>query len=142
MVIWEDGYAVVELVGVGVGGIVNKHHIFEVPVYYSQIFYVHALGAEVAVLAEESVMDPLVFGVQVIDYYIGVACVAGGEDDDLEIFAEVFEDLLGVGADVDACFNELAGGKFDGQFDVVGRVEVVIAVNEGLVQIEDYCFFI
>ena len=41
-------------------------------------------------LAEEAVMNPLVFGVQVVYYYIGVACVAGGEDDDLEIFAEVF----------------------------------------------------
>ena len=65
-------------------------------------------------LAEEAMVDPLVFGVQVVDYNVGVACVAGGENDDLEIFTEVFEDLLGVGTDVDACFNKLAGGKFDG----------------------------
>ena len=38
-------------------------------------------------LAEEAVMDPLVFGVQVVDYYVCVACVAGGEDDYFKIFA-------------------------------------------------------
>ena len=41
-------------------------------------------------LAEEAMVDPLVFGVQVVDYNVGVACVAGCENDDLEIFAEVF----------------------------------------------------
>jgi hypothetical protein len=40
--------------------------------------------------------------------------MAGSEHDDFEVFAEVLDDFVGVGADVDACFDDLAGWEVDG----------------------------
>ena len=59
-------------------------------------------------------MDVLVGGVEVVQNHIGVAGMGSSEDDDLEMFGEVFDDLLGVGSDVDASFYDLACGKGDG----------------------------
>jgi hypothetical protein len=63
VVVWENRNAVAELVGIGVSCIVDEHHILGVSVDHSQIFDVHAFGAEVAVLAEESVVHPFALGV-------------------------------------------------------------------------------
>ena len=65
-------------------------------------------------VAEESVMDVFVGGVKVVQHHVGVAGMGSSEDDDLEMFGEVFDDLLGVGSDVDASFYDLAGGEGDG----------------------------
>lgn len=92
-------------------------------------------------LAEQPMLDVLVVGVQIIQDHIGVARVTSSEDDDLEVFAEVFEDVLGMGPDVDACFYDFASGESDGEFDVVGGREGVVAVNEGFVEVEHHCLF-
>jgi hypothetical protein len=91
----------------------------------------------VAVLAEETVVDEAVLRVEVVEDHVGVATMAGRENDDLEVLAEVFQDLLRVGADVDAGLDDLAGGEGDGEFDVEGRGQGVVAVDERLVEVED-----
>lgn len=39
--------------------------------------------------AEETVLDPLAFWIEVVDDYVGIAGVAGCEHNHLEMFAEV-----------------------------------------------------
>jgi hypothetical protein len=68
--------------------------------------------------------------------------VAGCKQNYLEVFAQVFEDFDGVRADVDAGFNDLSCREFYGEFDVIGRVEGVVAVDEGLVEVEDDCLLV
>jgi hypothetical protein len=65
--------------------------------------------------------------------------MTGGENNDLEVLAEVAQDVLRIGTDVDAGLDDFAGGELDGQFDVVRRVDSVVAVDEGLVEVEDDC---
>lgn len=69
-----------------------------------------------AVLTEETVLDVLFLGVEGVQHDVGVAGVAGREDDYLEVAGEVLEDLGGVGADVYAGLDYLAGGELYGEF--------------------------
>lgn len=54
-------------------------------------------------LAVKAVGDVLAARVQEVDDAVSVTGLAGCEDDDLELFVEVLEDLAGVGADVYTC---------------------------------------
>jgi hypothetical protein len=63
--------------------------------------------------------------------------VAGCEHDYFEIFTQVLKDLPGVRPDVDAGLDDLASREGDGQLDVEGRRESVVAVNQRFVQVED-----
>ena len=67
-------------------------------------------------VAEESVMDVFIGGVKVVQHHIGVAGMGSSEDDDLEMFGEVFDDLLGVGSDVDRSQHGMASRKSDRDF--------------------------
>lgn len=78
----------------------------------------------------------LVCWVQVVYYHVGVALVARGEYYQLEMFGELLEAVLGVGADVDTCVQGCAVGECDWQGDVVWHRDVLIAMNQGLIQIE------
>lgn len=92
-------------------------------------------------LSEESMIDILVFGIEVIEDDVGVAWVTGCEDDHFEVFAEVFKDLLGVRADVDACLDDLASGESYRKFYIVRWSERIVAMNQGFVEIEDHWLF-
>lgn len=80
-------------------------------------------------LAEESMMDPFSIGVEVIHDNVGVAGMAGSEDDDFEVLAEVFEDFFCVGADVDSSFDDFSCRELDGKFDAVWWIRSVVAVD-------------
>lgn len=83
-------------------------------------------------------LDVFVLRVEVIQNHIRVATVTGSEDDDLEVFAEILKDFLGVGTDVDSSLDDFSSWESDGQFDIERRSKSVIAVNEGLIQIKDH----
>jgi len=51
------------------------------------------------------------------------------KNDYFEVFAQILENLLGVGTNVDSCFYDLASWESDGQFDVEGRSEGVVAMD-------------
>ena len=89
VVVWQNWDAATELVCIGVSCIIDQHHVLRVSVYYAKVFYVHALGGEIAVLAEESVVHPFVLWVEVVDYNVCVAGMACREEDYLEVFGEV-----------------------------------------------------
>ncbi len=78
------------------------------------------VGHESAALAVKTVVDDAC-GVDVVEDWVRVALVAGGEDDDLEVFGETFEQLLGVWADVDEAAGDLALEGFERYFDLVSR---------------------
>ncbi len=93
-------------------------------------------------LSEESMVDVLAIGVEMVKDDAGVAGVAGCEDDYLELFGEILQDFFAVGSDVDAGFDYLAGGEFDWKFDVVVDVQVFVAMNKSLVKVKDQCLFV
>ena len=65
----------------------------------------------------------------------------GCENDDFKVFCKVFQDLLGMGTDIDARLDDLTCGKCDRKFDIIGRCEGIITVNESLIQIKDNSLF-
>ena len=78
-------------------------------------------------------MDQLSLGVQVVQYLVGVATVAGCENDDFELALEKVENLKCPGSDVDPSFCRLPCRKFNVYFDVVRHRSTLVAVDEGLV---------
>lgn len=93
-------------------------------------------------LTEESMVYPLSIGIEIVHDDIGVAGMTGSEDNDLEVFAEVFEDFFGVGADVDASLDDFSGWELDGQFDAVRRIGSVVAVDKRLIEVKNNCLFV
>lgn len=65
-------------------------------------------------LPEKAMLDVLAVGIQVIQDNIGIAGVAGCEYDDFEVFAQIFEDILCMGTDVDSCLDDFSSGESDG----------------------------
>jgi hypothetical protein len=63
--------------------------------------------------------------------------VASSEDNHLEVLAQVSQDLSGVWSDVYAGLDDLSCGEFDGEADGAGGVWRVVAVDEGLIKVED-----
>ena len=138
VVIGQDRDAVVWLGSVGVGCVVNESHLTQLPVQNPQIFTVHAFRGLVAMLPEQPMVDVKVIGVEVVQNHIRIARVTGCEDDDLEVFAQILEDFLSIGSDVDACLDDLSSWEGDRQFNIVGWSQGIVAVNQSLIQIEDH----
>ena len=83
-------------------------------------------------------LDVFVFGVEVVQNYVGVAAVTGSENDNLEVFAQILQDFLGVWTNVDSSLDDFSRWESDGQFDIERRSKSVIAMDEGFIQIKDH----
>lgn len=90
--------------------------------------------------SEEAMVDEAILRVKVVKYHVGIAGMACSENDNLEVFAQVLQDFLGMRSNVDACLNHLACGKGDGKFDVKGRCQCIVAVNQRLIEVKDHRF--
>jgi hypothetical protein len=80
-------------------GVVYQHQLFQRPPDDPQVFHKELVGDEGTALAVEAVLDGT-GGVNVVKDGVGVAFVACGKDDDVEVFAQFLEQLLGVRPDV------------------------------------------
>lgn len=116
----NDGHSVFGLEAVAIGGlnyhkiyIIDEQDIGEIPVEHSEILHVEALDGLVASFPEETMRDELPLRIQVVDDHIGVALVTGGEDNDLEVLAQLPQALDSVGPDVDARFDPITVGEDD-----------------------------
>ena len=87
VIVRENRDPVLKLISIRIRSVVHENHVLQVAVYHPEIFDVHALGGEVAVLSEETMVDPLAIWVEVVYDHVAVACMAGGEEDYLEVFA-------------------------------------------------------
>ena len=90
-----------------------------------------------AVLSKEPMLDVLALRIKVIHDYVGVAGVAGCEDNDFKVFRKGPQDIDCMGTYVDAGFDFLASRKLYFYLNVVRQVDGVVAVDEGLVQVKD-----
>lgn len=81
----------------------------------------------------QPMVNPFSVRIQIIDYHIRIARVACSEKDNLEEFAEVFQEFFGVGTDVDPSLNDFACRELYRQFDIIRRVKSIIAMNQGLI---------
>lgn len=82
----------------------------------------------------------LPFRVDVVENGVCVALVAGCEDDNVEVFADVLDDLLGVGTDVDVATDDLSLQGFEGHLYLVALHHDLACVDQSLVHVEDHSF--
>jgi hypothetical protein len=68
--------------------------------------------------------------------------VTCSEDDDFEVLAQILEDLLSIGTNVDSRLDDFSCGKLDGQLDGIGRIETIIAVDQSFIKIEYDCLLV
>jgi hypothetical protein len=81
--------------------------------------------------------NKLPFRIQVIQHDVGVALVTGCEHDDLALLRELPQEIDGIWADIDSSIDLLSSGKFDFEGYIVRLTQILVAVDEGFVQIED-----
>ena len=82
------------------------------------------LGLE-ALLTKDALGDEDALWIETVKNNVGIALVAGGEHDQLEVFGEILEELFGIGADVDTCLDDLAVWEGDGDLEVADVFGIV-----------------
>lgn len=80
--------------------------------------------------------NKLLVGVEMVDYHVSVAFVTGREDDQLEIFGQLFEALSRIWPDIDPGFQHCPIGKLDRQSHIMIQGQILIAVDQSLVEVE------
>lgn len=87
--------------------------------------------------SEQTMTDVLSFRIQIIKNDIGVAFVACRKHDDLAHFRQFFQKLFGKGSNIDPGVNLFPGRKLDLQSDIMGKGQILVAMDEGLIEIEN-----
>lgn len=119
-VVRDYGNAVLQLKEVGIGCIIDQHHIAEVPVGDdSQILNVGSRLCLPAVLSVETVTHILTAGIKVVHYDVGVAWVTRCKHDHLELLRKRLQQLRCERPDVDTSVDSFAGRKLNFKFHVV-----------------------
>jgi len=72
-----------------------------------------------AMLAEETVLNPLAFRVEVVDDYVSIAGVTGCENNHFKMFTKVSENLTSIGSNINTSLDDLSCREFDGKFNRV-----------------------
>ena len=68
--------------------------------------------------------------------------MASCEHNDLIGVFEGMQDIFCPGPDVDSSLGRFTLGKLDGDFDVVGVVDCLVAVDKGFIHVEHYGLFL
>jgi hypothetical protein len=68
----------------------------------------------VAVLSKETVMDVLILGIQIIEYNIGVAAVTSCKYNNFKVFAQILENFMSMGSNVDSCLDDFSSWEGNG----------------------------
>lgn len=82
--------------------------------------------------------DVLLLRIQVVQYHCRVTLVAGGEHDDFAYSRKLLQKLSGVGSDVDPRVDLFARGEPNIELNIVGQAQGFVAVDQSLVQVQNY----
>ncbi len=75
-------------------------------------------------------------GVEGVEDGVGVALVAGSEDEDVEVATQVADDLSGVGTDVDVAGDDLALDGLEGHLQLPPLHHGLVGVDQRLVHVK------
>lgn len=76
-----------------------------------------------------------------VEDYISITLMTCCEDDDLTDLRHFFQKLLGIWTDIDSRIDELSSWKFDLESDIMRKAQILIAMNQGLVKIQNEGIF-
>ena len=77
-----------------------------------------------------------------VEDYISITLMTCCKDDDLTDLRHFFQKLLGIWTDIDSRIDELSSWKFDLESDIMRKAQILIAMNQGLVKIQNEGIFI
>ena len=130
----KNGDAVVALVEVGDGRVVYQHHVGERTIDDADVLRVDVVLEADAVLAVEAVLDEFVLEIELIEDGVGVGALTSSEGNDLEVLGSSLEEAKGVRSNRNVSLFSFIR---DLHFQVVFTIALEIAVEEGLIQIDD-----
>ena len=99
-IVGEDGDGILKLEYVGIGGIVQKDHLFRFAIYHSEIFGIDSLSDFMAMSSVQAVAEYLVVRVDFVEDWVDVWFMACSEDNDLKHFAHFLQKSQSVGSQI------------------------------------------
>lgn len=141
---WNDRNSIINLERKAVDTVIDNDDVLEISVFKDpQVLDVVALGCQTAVLAVETVLDVLLVWVDVVKNGISVDLVTSCEDNDLEVLSGFLKALHYERPDVDASIHGVFIWEVYLKYDIrVLCLDVVDAVDQGLVHVENHQFFL
>lgn len=76
-----------------------------------------------------------------VQHDIGIALVACCEHDDLELFRQLFQQLVTMRPDIHPGIDLLPGGELDLQTDIIRRLDTLITMDQRLIKIQHHRVF-
>lgn len=135
----NNRYTVLQLEVVRVGSVVDQKNCLEVTVFQdTQVLYVDALLRLPAMVAEQPVRNVLLIRVEVVQHHISIALVTCRKHYDLAELRQLFQQLHSMRSDINSSINLFSSGKLNLQTHIIRRLQSLIAVNQGLIQVQHY----
>lgn len=85
LVVRHNRNSIIQLEGIRICCVIDQHHIIQISVDDPQILDIHAFGSRATVLAVETMLDVLVFRVEVVQHHISIAAVTRRKHNYLEV---------------------------------------------------------
>jgi hypothetical protein len=114
----------------------------QISVDYSQILGVNIWVDLKTVMSVKSVFDKFSVRINLIEHHISIGLMAGCKCDDFEGFSHFFQETYGIGPDCKICICVFPILQFDGQNQVMRLIWFLLAVNNGLIDINHQSFFL
>lgn len=119
--------------------VVHQHHPSQVSPQNPQILDEELVVDHGAALSVQPV-DDAPFGVDVVEDGVCITLIASREDHDIEIFAEILNDFLGMGSNIDIAVDDPPLHRFEGHFYLVPLHHDFARMDESLIHIKDNSF--
>ena len=130
--------SVLQMVQIRVSCIVHQKDVLKIPILDdSQILDIDSFLGLPALRTEQAMTHQLSLWIKMVQDNIGVAFMTGCKDYNLTELREFFEELHGVGTDIDSGIDFLSSGELDLEGDVMRDAEVFIAMDESFIEVEN-----
>lgn len=93
-------------------------------------------------LSIESMMNELVIRIEIVKNYICITWMTCSEDNNLKIFGQGSKQVDNMRTNIDSSLNFLSCWKFDLYLNITRRVNCIVAMYKGFIQVKDYWFSI
>ena len=115
IVVRQNWHCILKLIRIRISCIVNQNYILQLSIHHPQIFYIYPLVSWPAILPKQPMMHQLFLLVEEVDYCICILRMAGCEDYNLEVFAEISQYFSSIRSYIDSCLYMITVYCFDEQ---------------------------
>lgn len=119
--------------------VVDQHHPSQIPTQDPEVLDEELVVDHRAALSVQP-MDDAPLRVDVVENGVCIALISCSEDHDIEVLAEVLDDFLGMGADVDIAVDDPPLHRFEGHFYLVPLHHDLTSMDQCLIHIKNNSF--